>query len=203
VPDIGRALDNEVRSLCPPAVVGGARRITRSDLDRLVGAENAEVAHAVVERRAEYASGRALLRSLLNIDAEISRDPSGRPSFPAGSTGTLAHDDEFVVGAVGPTAAIRGIGIDIERRRELDAGMTRIIVGRRDSVPDTITAFVAKEAVYKAWSNVGGDMLDHHDVSVVVDDASFRAEVNGGWPVIGQLRYQADRVIALVVVSAD
>lgn len=198
-----RELDSAIQRLCPTPLVGGARRINAVDIKQLSADEAALIDRAVMKRRAEFASGRVLVRSLLNTDVEIHRHPSGRPVLPAGFTGSLAHDADFVVGAVGPTWAVRAIGIDVERRRDLDVGMSRIIVGAGDEVPDALVAFVAKEAVYNAWSSLGGDMLDHHDVRVVVDGSAFTAQVRNGWSVNGLLRYTADRVISLVEVAAD
>ncbi len=198
-----RELDSAIQRLCPTSLVGGARRINVADIEQLSADEAALIDRAVMKRRAEFASGRVLVRSLLDTDAEIPRHPSGRPVLPAGFTGSLAHDDSFAVAAIGPTSAVRAVGIDVERRRSLDVGMSLIIVGAGDEVPDALVAFVAKEAVYKAWSSIGGDMLDHHDVRLVVDGSAFTAHVRSGWSVNGLLVYTAGRVISLVAVAAD
>jgi len=41
----------------------------------------------------------------------------------------------------------------------------------------TDKAFTLKEAVYKARSGLGGEMLEHHDVRLDIGSSTFHAEV--------------------------
>jgi 4'-phosphopantetheinyl transferase EntD len=113
----------------------------------------------------------------------------------------LAHDWELVVAAVSADPGVLAIGIDVEPAAPLEPGVARLVLRPDEIGLDAHRAFTMKEAAYKAWSTLGGRMLDHHDVRLSVEGSEFQAEI-----VAHGVRYQgrsviaAGRWIALVVV---
>ncbi len=178
------------------------RHIDARDISALTAPEAALVARAVPRRRAEFATGRLLLRTLLDDDVEILRAPSGAPLLPSGVVGSLAHDRELAIAALAPSSTVRSIGIDVEPVQDLEARVAELVVRTDDVVPDPVTAFVAKEAAYKAWSVLGGELLEHHDVNVIVEGDRYRADLRDALLVRGDLGRAAGRVVAIVVIPA-
>ena len=177
--------------------------IDPSNVPALTAGEAAYVARAVESRRAEFATGRALLRRLLDRNAEILRCPNGAPALPPDVVGSLAHDRDVVVAAVAPVGRVAAIGIDVEPDEPMEQAVADLVVRRDDVVPDPLTAFVAKEAAYKAWSWLGGAMLEHHDVRVVVEGLRFSAVLRDEMTVAGRLGRAGGRVVALAVTPAS
>lgn len=173
-----RSLDAAMRQLCGRDVRVGARSIDPADEASMPDDERAAVASAVATRRAEFASGRVLLRQLLGSTESITVRHDRTPDLPAGFRGSLAHDRRFVVAAVTDSPAVRAVGVDLDGAGPLDADVASIVV-RADESIDPSLAFVVKEAVYKAWHALGGPMLEHHDVRVLAGDARFEAEILG------------------------
>ena len=61
-----------------------------------------------------------------------------------------------------------------------------------------------KEATYKAWSALGGPILDHHNVVLTVRHGRFRAHVvDAGVAYGGVFATVCDSTVALVVVPAE
>ena len=57
-----------------------------------------------------------------------------------------------------------------------------------------------KEAAYKAWSTMGGPLLDHHDVQLTVTGDAFTAEISTDAVFLhGVSMRVADRWLSLVV----
>lgn len=199
-----RQIAEALRSLAPSWVRTGARAIDVGDLDGLWPRERAAVAGAVIPRQAEFATGRALLRQLIGDNVEIRVDPDRRPRLPVGVVGTLAHDQEVAVAATTTRSSCRAIGVDVEPVTVFAPDEALLILRPEERHLDAHLVFVLKEAVYKAWSSLGGGMLDHHEVAVDVDESGrdFRAIV-GSIPTRFSGRYIAveDRYIALVVVD--
>jgi len=201
---VGR-IDEGLRSLAPAWVRTGARAIDARDLDGLWPGEHAAIAGAVSRRQAEFATGRALLRHLIGDNVEIRVGRDRRPRFPVGVTGTLAHDHEVAVAATATRSSCRALGVDVEPATVFTPEDAQLILRPDERHLDAHLVFVLKEAVYKAWSSLGGGMLDHHEVAVDVDDSGrdFTAIV-GSIPTRFAGRYLAieDRYVALVVVDA-
>jgi 4'-phosphopantetheinyl transferase EntD len=103
---------------------------------------------------------------------ELPRSASRAPLWPPGFVGSLAHDPEYAAAAVAPTAAIRGVGIDIEPPLPLPEDLLDVIATRaeREQLKGDLVAarllFCMKEAVYKATHPIDGVFLEHHDVEV-------------------------------------
>ena len=195
-------LEALVSSLVTPPLVGGVRRIDPSDIRDLTEAEAELVGHAVASRQAEFASGRVLLRSLLGRHVEVLSRSNGAPLLPDGMVGSLAHDHRFVVALMGPATTVRSVGIDIEPLQALDDQVARLVVRSDDDVPDPLTAFIAKEAAYKAWSWLCGVMVEHHDVRVVADETRFVAIVRDELIVAGHIGRTDQHLVSVVVIPA-
>ncbi len=205
VTTLGGALHNLVS--CGTAgrgVRSGVRPIDACDLERLDPREHAFVTSAVASRQREFATGRALLHDILGDSEPILVSATRAPSFPPGVVGSLAHDSDVAVAVVERSGRARAIGVDVEPAVPLDQALVEIIVRDDDDVDDAHLAFTAKEAAYKAWSAMGGGILDHHDVRVRFEDGHFVATVlpaaldlRGTWVTV------ADRHLAAVVVPAD
>lgn len=179
------------------------REIDPAYLVQLTRSEALIVESAVAKRRAEFATGRSLLRTLLDDDVEILRSPSGTPMLPSGYVGSLTHDAGIALGVVAPSGSFEAVGIDVEPLTDLDEGVAEIVVRGDDVTPDPMSAFVAKEAAYKVWSVLGGAMLEHHDVQVIIDGLHYRAIMADELVLHGKIGRAAGRVVACVFSPAN
>lgn len=132
--ELGAELGAELRALVADRCRVGWRAIDARDIETLTVGEEAVVERAVELRRAEFATGRALLRSLLAADIEIPKGPSGAPVLPAGFVGSLAHDREVAVGVVASIESVRAVGIDVEVVQDLDERVAELVVRPDDVV---------------------------------------------------------------------
>jgi 4'-phosphopantetheinyl transferase EntD len=182
----------------------GVRAICDADVALLRDVELAHIHRAVPRRRSEYATGRALLRDLLHSEADIPVGPNGAPLLPPDARGSIAHDEHWVIGAVSTDRRVASIGLDMERDVELHHDLAPIIVRPDEGQIDPLVAFVLKEATYKAWSALGGSLLEHHDVRLSIQRPdAFDAEVIGSAALFrGRWLRAADRVFAIVVVRS-
>jgi 4'-phosphopantetheinyl transferase EntD len=188
-----------LRQLAPPYVSVGVREIADWPL---FDVEREHVRAAAPSRRREFAAGRSLLRELIGRDIPIPAGGNRAPVLPPDVCGSLAHDKWFAVAAVASRTAVRSIGIDIEPVDPLDDETARAILRADEAGLDAHLAFTLKEAAYKAWSGLGGAMLEPHDVRVSAVDARFRAEVVAeGTALDGAFATAAGRWLALVVVE--
>jgi len=201
--DAAAEVERTIALTAGPRVVARCVGIESRYIAGLTPAEAELVARAVPARRAEFASGRFALRSAIGANPEILRHSSGAPRSPDHLVCSLAHDPAVAVAVVAPRTLYCAIGIDIEPLQPLGADEASLIVGPADQVDDAMTAFVVKESVYKAWSTLGGGMLEHHDIVVRVVDGRFRALVAGGLTFDGVVRQTIDRVVALTCVPAS
>lgn len=175
--EVGVALDKALRGIAPPDVTVGVRRISTADVSSLFTLESAAVRRAVPSRKREFATGRALLRHLIGCDVPILIADSRAPIFPEGVKGSLAHDGDFAVAGVTRERGIRSLGIGLEPHDELSHEVAEIVVRRDERGIDAHLAFTLKEAAYKAWSGLGGEMLEHHNVRLDIGSSTFHAEV--------------------------
>jgi len=206
-------LDDALRALARGRVTVGARAIDEHDVGALFPEELAHVARAVPKRRNEFATGRVLLRSLLGHHVAIGVAEDRSPLLPPGVVGSLAHDSTYAVGAIATDPAIRAVGIDIEPDGPLGDDIARAVLLPEERHLDAHLVFTLKEAAYKAWSALGGEILDHHDVRVTLGTADrsssgpahvpaeFHAEVlRTGLRLDGSVVGATGRHLALVVV---
>jgi 4'-phosphopantetheinyl transferase EntD len=198
------ALAHALWSIAPDGVRVGVRRIDPDDVTALFAEDQLAVARAVTGRRNEYATGRALLRSLIGRQVPIATAPNRAPVFPCDVRGSLAHDREFAVAAISTDPQIRAIGIDIEPTAALAPEMCSLIVRSDEEDLDAHLAFTLKEATYKAWSGLGGRMLDFHEVRLHIDGSRFDADVvTESGRFHGRFATAGDRWVALVVAPWD
>lgn len=198
------SLRGALHDLVGSDVLSGVRPICIGDLDHLDHRERSLVAAAVPHRQREFATGRALLHDLLGSSEPILVSPTRAPLLPTGVVGSLAHDREVAVAIVGRSASVRALGVDVEPAEPLNQSLVEAILRDDDEADDAHLAFTAKEAAYKAWSSMGGGILDHHDVRVRFDDGCFEATVlaatvklRGTWATVG------GRHVAAVVVPVE
>lgn len=197
------ALTAAVRSIAPDDVDVGCRRVADHDIADLHPIEVEIVRTAQHRRRSEFATGRVLLREMLGIDVAIPREPRGNPRLPSGVRASIAHDAEWAVGAISRAPHVTALGIDLEADTVLDPTEVSIIVGPDDEVTDPLLTFVQKEAIYKAWSALGGRILEHHDVTVRSGSHDFSGEVVAdGTTFVGRHTVALQRRLALVVVRS-
>lgn len=154
-----------------------ALRIDSTHVAALHSAESALIPSARAQRRAEFATGRALLHDLLGTSTPIVRSANGSPAWPEGVVGSLAHDRSHAVAAVGSVENYRAIGIDIEPHGMPDDELRESVLRADDPDIDPVAAFVMKEAAYKAWSDLGGEVVGPLEVRLQVAGNNFTAEM--------------------------
>jgi 4'-phosphopantetheinyl transferase EntD len=135
------------------------------------------------------AAARALAGAGCAEPALLGHEDDGRPSWPAGFTGSIAHADGMAVAAASTRAACHALGIDVERRAALpatdavavlDADENASVAAHAD--PDALATLLwsAKEAAFKAWSTAtagGLGRVDPVDVHVEIDETAGAVEV--------------------------
>ena len=196
-------LDRVLRELAHGPVTAGWLAIDSRYEAELTAGEASLVERAVPKRRSEFATGRRLLRDLLSVDVEILQKPSRAPLLPDGTVASLSHDSGIALGVVAPASDMAAVGVDVEIDTVLSDDMAAVILRSDDVAPDAITAFVAKEAAYKTWSSLGGEMLEHHDVRVSIDDDHYSAVLRDERTVEGRIARAAGRIVALVCVANE
>ena len=170
---------------------------TWDPLDRSLPALMPEEEHLLgpvsEKRRREFSAGRACARRcMLALDRETAPVLIGagrEPQWPAGLVGSITHTGSFAAAALGPTTALRGIGLDAEPDAPLPRGVLERIstvderrwVRRVDpaAVPHAgRLLFSAKEATYKVWYPLANRWLDFGEVSIEFDESSDRFRVH-------------------------
>lgn len=170
------ALLAEITRLAPPGVRIGCRAIRDGDENLLLPREARTIpSHRLHARRASGAA-RMIARQLLALegveDPVIERSASGAPLWPAGITGSLAHDDVMAVAVVARRAGIFSLGIDVEPAEPLPDEVAAIVPTPGDVLAgiDQPLAFrllfSAKEAVYKASYPLDGKILGYEHIAV-------------------------------------
>jgi 4'-phosphopantetheinyl transferase EntD len=194
------ALDRVLAALAPAGVRTGVRPIDPADLAALHPAELEAIERAVDLRRHEFATGRALLRAMLGDDVGIPVGPTRAPVLPSGVTGSLAHDRTLAIAAISTEPTIAALGIDVEPDGPLGEDLARIILRPDEAGLDAHQVFCLKEAAYKAWSNLGGRLLDHHEARVEIAGDRFTARMDDRLTVGGRFAHVGPRWLALVTV---
>ncbi|HSS03365.1 MAG TPA: 4'-phosphopantetheinyl transferase superfamily protein [Kofleriaceae bacterium] len=162
------------RLVPPGTVVAAAGDATTPE--PLPAEEAALVARAVARRQREFSLGRMCARrALRRLGREvraIAAGPRGEPAWPAGTVGSITHCAGFCAAAVAEHPALRGIGIDAERRREVGPAFVRAVCTPReralgvDRGAGGLLVFSAKESVYKCVSALVGRVLDFAEVEL-------------------------------------
>lgn len=192
-----------------PAGVRLGCSIIRSDGDqRLLPEERFAVTTRNPQARRASGAARHLARGLLEDigypGAIIGREKTGRPIWPAGIIGSLAHDDVVAVAAVSTNRAISAIGIDVEPATPLPDDLSSLVLKPNDD-PGTIdqhlagrVIFASKEAVFKATCSLDGVLLEHDDITVNL--ATSCAWTRTGH-VIGLRWCLSPRIVVLAIPS--
>lgn len=195
------------------------------DLASLHPAEAAAVADARAVRRREFAAGRACARRALRElglgGGPLPRAADGRPLWPAGARGSIAHSDEFCVAAAMRTPDDdASLGVDVERCGRVGEELFRALmttderrwVGALSGVERQWAAtavFTIKEAFYKAQYPLTGALLDFDAIAVrprgdafAVAPARAGAFLTGvlAWPPVVKTSRDGNYSIATVVV---
>jgi 4'-phosphopantetheinyl transferase EntD len=170
------ALQRAVAGLAVPGVAIGCRRIQPGDENALLPEEQASIATRLPERRRASGAARIVARELLNrlghARCPIPKGAGGAPIWPAGMTGSLAHDDQYAVAAIGRLGDVGAIGIDIEPATPLPHDMIELVATPKELADiggDMLRCkllFAAKEAVYKAQFPRDREFLEFQDIEV-------------------------------------
>ena len=168
--------------------------------------EAALVADAPECRRREFAAARQLAHEAmerLGLEAAPVLRSGRAPCWPAGVTGALSHASGgknragWAAAAVGRSATVRGIGIDLERAGRVGPRVWKRVfheAERRalEALPEgpwrTLSAgigFSAKEAFYKLFQPLTGCRADFHDATVAArEDGRFALACSAALPGI-------------------
>lgn len=161
-------------------------------------------ARAVKKRRQEFAAGRdcarRALRSMGFSVAPIPVGQDGEPQWPEGVVGSITHSGGYAAAAVATAEAYAGLGIDVEKRRDLQPAVVeritseqerRWIAGQKDRQGAVLKLFSAKESLHKLLQPLSGETLGFTDANVTeVGENAFRIEfrsqrrlclLHGGW----------------------
>lgn len=204
---IDPVLLRDMNALAPLGLLLGHRFISPGDEHALLAAETATIkSSAIGVLRASGAArivARTLLAQLGLAQGALPKAESGAPIWPAGVTGSLAHDDDVAVAAVGRQADVGAVGIDVEPAMPLPPDMQALVATsreRQDTSGDPLGGrllFTAKEAVYKAVHPLDGVFLEFHDIEV--DLAARKAMTRTGRSVA--LRYCLSSRVVVVALA--
>lgn len=168
--------DSAIAELAVPGVTVGYRLISPGDEDALLPAEAAAIEGSIESVRRASGAARIVARQLLSqvgySDCAVPRGRCGAPIWPAGIMGSLAHDAEYAVAAVGQRRDVDALGIDVEPAELLPRELVDLVATpkeRTNLAADPFggrTLFVAKEAVYKAVYPLDQTFLDYHDIEI-------------------------------------
>jgi len=185
------ALARGIVALAVPGLLIGHRVISAGDENALLDQEAASIASPVLAvRRASGAArivARALLAQLGHARVAVPKGEAGEPIWPAGISGSMAHDNRIAVAAVGRLRDIRAVGIDVEPAVPLPPEMLELIATPQELrriADDPLQGkllFAAKEAVYKAVYPLDRVFLEFRDIEV--DLASRTATTRTGHAV--------------------
>ena len=190
--------------------------------------ERACVARAVPGRLREFAAGRGAARQALRQfgvpDAILPCGPHREVVWPPGFVGSITHCGPECHAAVTRDTVLTGVGIDVERRAPVDAGMIGLICtdaeqelmeeldeDRRRLFPKRV--FSAKESVYKCCFGTVGRFIDFREVEIDWDARMQRFGVRwlaadigsklGGMRLQGYCRLAGDYVVTAAMLGAD
>jgi 4'-phosphopantetheinyl transferase EntD len=210
-PDIAvdPSLARDMEALGVPGLLLGHRLITPGDEHALHEEEAASIASPVIAVRRASGAARIVARQLLAQlgyhDVPLPRGTSGVPVWPAGVIGSLAHDDQVAVAAVGMLRDFHAVGIDVEPAVALPPEMLALVATPQELrriADDPLRGkllFAAKEAVYKAVYPLDRVFLEFRDIEV--DLAGRRAMMRMGRAVA--LRYcVSSRVVVAALIQA-
>ncbi|MCH7231990.1 4'-phosphopantetheinyl transferase superfamily protein [Glycomyces sp. L485] len=151
--------------------------------------EHQAVAGAVASRRREFTTTRALARAALAraggpaVAVPVGADRA--PVWPPGWVGSLTHCEGLRAAAVARAREVAAVGIDAEPLTVLGASVTAAVldpeerrVAARLGPHGPVTAFSAKESLFKAWHPATRIWLDF-DGARLADVRTDRAGRSG------------------------
>ncbi len=173
---IDSSLQHTIDALAVPGLLIGHRVISEGDELALLYEEMESFSLAAVERRRASGAVRRVARELMNsmgvASLPILRSKFGAPIWPAGIIGSMAHDNQIAVAAVGLRRDLDAVGIDIEPSVPLPPDILELVATSREQraiVGNQFGAkllFTIKEAAYKATYPLDHKFLDFHDIEV-------------------------------------
>lgn len=178
------ALQRAIDEIAVPGILVDHRVIANGDEFALLPEEFGAFATSVVKVQRASGAARIVARDLFHrlghAQRAVAKSSTGAPVWPDGLVGSLAHDGEIAVAAVGNRCEFSGVGIDVEPAESLDPDLLGIIATaseramiQRDPCHGRLL-FSVKEAVYKAVFPMDGIFLDHHDVEVSLGSETAR-----------------------------
>ncbi len=201
------ALQRDLNALAPPQLLIGHRLIAPGDEDALLPEEAASMSSRVTAMRRASGAARIVARALFvrlgHDHAAVPRGSSGAPIWPAGLTGSLAHDERIAVAAAGWQRDVHSVGIDIEPAAPLPADMLALVATSRElekTAGDALRGrllFAAKEAVYKAVYPLDRDFLEFQDIEVDIEANS--AVTNSGRALALRYCMSSSRIVTLAL----
>lgn len=146
------------------------------------------IAHPLRRRQSIAARelARVALRERGGEAVAIGRHAKGWPLWPAGWTGSLAHDAEHAVALIAPSALYAGLGVDVEPLLALPPDAAGLVIGAAERAQIAglpggdarwgRALFGAKECVHKLLNPLTGAFLEFDDVQIVFEDAGAPAD---------------------------
>jgi 4'-phosphopantetheinyl transferase EntD len=206
---VSSVLAQALQAMAPPTIVLGCRTITIGDELALAPDEARSITATLMPARRASGAARIVARELLSRlgvpCAAIPKSPSGQPLWPAGVTGSLAHDDTIAAAAVARLRDISALGIDVEPAAPLPPDVLSLVARPEElaGLPGQPCAgrivFAAKEAVYKALHPLDGVPLEYEDIHVDLR----RGQATTRTDRVVQLRYVVStRIVTLAFVEA-
>ncbi len=181
-------LQSAIDALALPGILIGHRLIMPGDEDALLPQEHHSFASSVVKVRRASGAARIVARQLLAqlgyAQCVVPKAPSGAPIWPAGVVGSLTHDSQVAIAAVGRCGDVAALGIDVEPAESLPSDLLDLVATAQEQLEIADDPyhgrllFAAKEAVYKAVYPLDQTFLDHHDVQI--NFAERKATVRNG-----------------------
>jgi 4'-phosphopantetheinyl transferase EntD len=134
-----------------------------AEMPRVLPEESIEVAHAVLRRQIEFATGRwCARRALARLDIEsfvLRNGPDRAPRWPEGVVGSITHTGAAPGGYCGVVVArsseIKAIGIDAESSDALDASLWSSVLTRAERIE-----LASNNGSNDARENAGDDGMD-------------------------------------------
>ncbi|TCQ78770.1 4'-phosphopantetheinyl transferase EntD [Ochrobactrum sp. BH3] len=172
-----QVLTEALAAVVPRGVSVGCRVIQSGDEALLLAEERQSIQSSYLKRLKASGAVRYIARGLLGDrdinEFQILRALTGEPIWPEGIVGSLAHDDEVAVAAVGSAVDFQGLGIDVEPAIPLPVDIQSLVRIPTDKtgnehasgISDRVL-FCAKEAVYKAVYPLDRVILNYDDISV-------------------------------------
>jgi 4'-phosphopantetheinyl transferase EntD len=182
------SLQLSLNGLAEAGIVVGHRLISDGDECALLPEEMDAFANSVIKSRRASGAARIVARALLaqlggSRLTALPKSSSGAPIWPNGIVGSLAHDSQVAIAAVGRRDDFAALGVDIEPPEDLPFELDLIATPRERLKISSYRytgrlLFTAKEAVYKAVHPLDNVFLEHHDIEI--DFEARKALVRGG-----------------------